>query len=182
MRYSFDRLPDRSHTESFKWRSYPEDVLPMFVADMDFVSPEPVRRAIHEIVEAGVFGYPRGLHGDANELPEYAQLIVERLAARHRWSIQPQDVLFLPGVVVSLNVVGHIFRQSGGAVLMQLPVYPPFLEVPGNAGLARQEAELVRQPDGTYTVDWDRFAAALTPNTRVFFLCNPHNPVGRVSS
>ena len=180
MPYDFDRLPPRRNTESAKWRLYPDDVLPLFVADMDFVSPEPVVRALRAVADQGVFGYPRGLHGEASELPEYAQLIVDRMAERYGWHIQPQDVIFVPGIVVGFNIVCHIFRESGGAVLVQPPVYPPFLEAPRNAGLTRNNAELMRQSDGTYAVDWDRLAAAVTPDTRLFILCNPHNPVGRV--
>ncbi len=180
MIYNFDQLPQRRGTESFKWRAYAEDVLPMFVADMDFVSPEPVVRALRAAVEQGVFGYPRGLHGEASELPEHAQLIVERMAHRYGWHIQAEDVLFLPGIVVGLNIVGNMFRAEGGALAIQPPVYPPFLAVSGTSGLARHDAELIYQSDGTYAVDWDHVEDALTPDTHLFILCNPHNPVGRV--
>ena len=180
MAYNFDQLPQRRHTENIKWRAYADDVLPMFVADMDFVSPEPVRRALRAAVDHGVFGYPRGLHGEGSELPEYAQCIVDRMADRYDWRIQPQDVVFLPGIVVGLNIVGNMFHAEGGALLVQPPVYPPFLGIAGNAGLVQQEAELSRQADGTYVVDEDRLAGAFTSDTRLFVLCNPHNPVGRV--
>ena len=171
---------DRRDTESAKWRIYPEDVLPLWVADMDFMSPEPVRRALRAAVDHGVFGYPRGLHGDATELPEYAQTIVERLRDRYAWHVEPQDVIFLPGIVVGLNVMCNMFRAQGGSIAVQPPVYTPILDAPQTAGLTRHEALLARQPDGTYAVDWDQFAAALHADTRAFILCNPHNPVGRV--
>jgi cystathionine beta-lyase len=180
MHYSFDQLPPRQATESVKWRAYPADVLPMFVADMDFVSPEPVQHALRAVAEAGLFGYPRGLHGEATELPELAQLMVERLADRYGWHVEPQAVIFLPGIVVGLNIVGHMFREQGGTVVVQPPVYPPFLDVARNVGLMRSDAELLHQPDGTYVIDWARLENALTPGARLFILCNPHNPVGRV--
>jgi cysteine-S-conjugate beta-lyase len=177
---NFDQLINRRGTESFKWRTYPDDVLPLWVADMDFLSPEPVRRALRDVVDHGVFGYPRGLHGDTTDLPEYAQTIVERLRDRYVWHIEPQDVIFLPGVVVGLNAMCNMFRVQGGSIAVQPPVYTPILDAPQTAGLTRHEALLAHQPDGTYEVDWDQFEAALQADTRAFILCNPHNPVGRV--
>lgn len=180
MLYDFDQPLQRRITESFKWRTYADDVLPMFVADMDFVSPEPVVHALRAAVEHGNFGYPRGLHGEASEVPEYAQLIVERMADRYDWRIQPEDVIFLPGIVVGLNIAGNMFRGAGGALVIQPPIYPPFLGVADALGFARHDAELIHRPDGTYAIDEDRLADALTPDARLFILCNPHNPVGRV--
>jgi cysteine-S-conjugate beta-lyase len=180
MRYNFDQLLHRRETESAKWRIYPEDVLPLWVADMDFMSPEPVLRALRAAVDHGVFGYPRGLHGDGTELPEYADVIIERLHDRYAWDIERQEVLFLPGIVVGLNVMGNMFRRQGGSMVVQPPVYPPILTAPDAATLTRLEAPLVRQLDGTYAIDWDVFAAAFQADTRAFILCNPHNPVGRV--
>lgn len=180
MHYNFDQLPNRRNTESVKWRAYPEDVLPLWVADMDFASPEPVVRALREVVDGGLFGYPRGLHGEGAELPEYGELIVERLRDRYAWHIELQDVIFLPGIVVGLNVMGNMFRAQGGSLAVQPPVYPPILDAPQTAGLMRQAAPLMRQSDGTYAIDWDQLAAALQPDARAFILCNPHNPVGRV--
>jgi cysteine-S-conjugate beta-lyase len=177
---NFDQLIDRLNTESAKWRIYPEEVLPLWVADMDFVSPEPVLRALRGAVDHGVFGYPRGLYGIGPELPEYADVIVERLRARYAWQIEPPDILFLPGIVVGLNVMSNMFRAQGGSLVVQPPVYPPILDTAQTAGLIRREAPLIHQPDGMYRVDWDLFAAAFQADTRAFVLCNPHNPVGRV--
>ena len=172
MIYNFDVLPDRRPTESIKWNKYHPDVLPMWVADMDFVSPEPVIRALRERVDHGVFGYPR-------DMPELRQVIVERMQARHSWLISPEDVVLIPGVVTGFNIACHAFA-AGEGVLVQTPVYPPFLSAPEAAGCFRQEADLVRSAEGTYGIDWDSFEAAITPQTRLFILCNPHNPVGRV--
>ena len=177
---NFDQLINRRGTESYKWRTYPDDVLPLWVADMDFLSPEPVRRALREVVDHSVFGYPRGLYGDTSDLPEYAQTIVERLRDRYAWHVEPQDVIFVPGIVVGFNVMCNMFRAQGGSIAVQPPVYTPILEAPGTAGLTRQEAVHACQPDGTYAVDWDQFETALHDDTRAFILCNPHNPVGRV--
>ncbi len=180
MHYNFDQILERRNTENAKWRTYPEDVLPLWVADMDFLSPEPVRRALREAVDHGTFGYPRGLHGSGAELPEYGELIVERLRDRYAWHVELQDVLFIPGVVVGVNITGNMFRTQGGSLVVQPPVYTPILDAAQTASLTRHEAPLMRQPDGTYAIDWDQFEAALQADTRAFILCNPHNPVGRV--
>ena len=85
---NFDEIIERRHSESFKWTEYPADVLPLFVADMDFRSPEPVADALREYVDGGIFGYPRGLHSfDRNELPELPDVVVERMAKRYNWKI-----------------------------------------------------------------------------------------------
>ncbi len=180
MAYNFDQLINRRDTESVKWLAYPDDVLPLWVADMDFMSPEPVRRALHEAVDHGMFGYPRGLHGVGTELPEYAEVIIERLRDRYAWQVAPEEILFLPGIVVGLNVMGNMFRAQGGSMVVQPPVYTPILTAPDTATLMRREAPLERQADGTYAVAWDRFTAAFQDDTRAFILCNPHNPAGRV--
>lgn len=174
MQYDFDHSPDRCNTESDKWHCYNPDVLPMFVADMDFVSPEPVIRALRERVEHGVFGYPC-------EIKELRPLIVDRLAERYAWHIQPEDLVFIPGVVRGLNMACHAFAGPGQAVLVQTPVYSHFLSAPGHVGATRQDAELSYYPEtGTYEIDWQAFEATITEQTRLFILCSPHNPIGRV--
>jgi cystathionine beta-lyase len=113
-------------------------------------------------------------------MPDLAEAVVERMQTRYGWQIKPEDVILTPGVVTGFNWVCQALAQAGEAVLVQTPVYPPFLSAPRNAGLKRQEAPLVRQDDGRYEIDFDVFEAAITPETKVFILCNPHNPVGRV--
>jgi cystathionine beta-lyase len=102
------------------------------------------------------------------------------MAQRYQWRIHPQEVILIPGVVPGLNLACHALGSPGGAVLVQPPVYPPILSAPGHARLQRQEAPLARHSDGSYSIDWHAFQAAITPETRLFILCNPHNPVGRV--
>lgn len=182
---TFDQVINRRNSESYKWREYPEDVLPLFVADMDFRSPEVVARALRAYIDAGVFGYPRGLHAhDHAQLHELAGLVVDRMARRYHWSIAAEDVVPIPGVVTGLNIACHCFGTSSPAavrpVLVQPPVYPPILAAPANAHLQRVEAALHAESDGTYSVDWDSFRSAVARNPCLFILCNPHNPVGRV--
>ncbi|MDR3574002.1 MAG: PatB family C-S lyase [Anaerolineaceae bacterium] len=173
MSYNFDDLPDRKSTESVKWHYFDEDVLPMWVADMDFVSPEPVVRALRERVEHGVFGYPC-------DMPELIQVIVDRMADHYDWKVAPDEVVLIPGIVTGFNLVARAMAATGEGVLIQTPVYPPFLSAPPSAGLLRQEMELTRAQDGSYSIDYNAFEAAITDQTRLFILCNPHNPIGRV--
>ncbi len=173
MAYDFDRHIDRRASESLKWRSYDEDVLPLWVADMDFRAPEPVIRALRERVEHGVFGY-------GVPPAELRQVIVEWLQRQHNWCVSPDALVFLPGVVTGFNLVCQAMASPGDGVLIQTPVYPPILRAPANAGLTRDEMELTRRPDGQYEIDFDVFERTITDRTRVFILCNPHNPVGRV--
>ncbi len=173
MIYDFDTCPERRGTNSEKWDKYPTDVLPLWVADMDFIAPEPVQRALRERVEHGVFGYPQ-------ESAELREVIVARLAERYGWRIAVEDILFLPGVIRGFNLACHTVVEPGGAVLVQTPIYPPVLTAPRHANLQRQDVPLVRDASGVYHIDWNAFEAAITDQTRLFILCNPHNPVGRV--
>jgi len=180
MIYDFDHLIDRRVTESEKWRRYNEDVIPMWVADMDFISPEPVIRALRNRVEHGIFGYPQNVMNDPQGGPGLHQTLVNRMAERYNWQIQPEDLVFIPGVVRGFNVACHALAMPESRVLIQTPVYPPILKAPENADLIRQEMLLTPLPNGIYSIDWQAFEAAITDQTRLFILCNPHNPVGRV--
>jgi cystathionine beta-lyase len=173
MSHDFDRVIDRRATASNKWRKYPADVLPLWVADMDFTSPEPVVRALRERVEHGVYGY-------GFEEPGFAQVFVDRLQKRYGWTVSPEAVVMIPGVIPGFNVACRALTRPGDGLLLQVPVYPPILRSPGNHEITRDEAPLARARDGRYAVDLDAFRAAIHPRTRVFLLCNPHNPVGRV--
>src|SRR5881296_1114708 len=174
MTYDFDRLVDRRHTDSSKWQKYGPDVLPLWVADMDFQSPEPVIRALRERVEHGVFGYL------AFEQPEFHELFADRLLKRYGWRVSPDAVVIIPGIIPGFNVAGRILAAPGDGLILQTPVYPPILRAASSIGLTREEAPLARRPDGSYAVDLDAFTAGIRERTRFFLLCNPHNPVGRV--
>jgi cystathionine beta-lyase len=173
MWYDFDTCPDRRGTRSEKWNRFPPDTLPLWIADMDFVAPEPVIRALRERVEHGIYGYTQ-------EPAELRERIMARMAERYQWTIQAEDIVFLPGVIRGFNLACHAAAEPGGEVLVQTPVYPPILSAARNAGMARREAALIPDPGGAYDVDWDAFEAAVADRTRLFILCNPHNPVGRV--
>ena len=169
----FDTYIERRGTESEKWRHYGPDVLPLWVADMDFRAPEPVIRSLRERIEHGILGYP-------HEPPELRPVILERLERLYGWRVAPEALVFLPGVIRGFNLACQAFGRPGDGILVQTPVYPPMLDAPGCADMTRDEMELTRGADGRYTVDFDLMERTITPRTRVFLLCNPHNPVGRV--
>ncbi len=173
MQYDFDRIIDRRSSECAKWRVYDEDVIPLWVADMDFISPEPVIRALQERIAHGVFGYP-------TEMPDLRQVVVDWIANRYDWAVQPHDLVFIPGVVTGFNMASHALAAPGGNVLVQTPIYPPMLNTAQYAGMSLKTMELTRAADGEYVVEKEAFSAAFDEQTRMFLLCNPHNPTGRV--
>jgi len=167
-----DRVIDRSGSDSLKWSFY-DDALPLWVADMDFLAPEPVLAALRDRVEHGIFGY-------GQEPSELRPLLVERLQRLYGWTVAPEAFVFLPGIVTGFNQAVRAVTEPGDGVLVPTPVYHPMLYAPDNAGCTTQAVELTRLPDGRYTVDYEAFDAAITERTRIFLLCNPQNPTGRV--
>lgn len=165
--------PERRATDSIKWRRFPQDVLPLWVADMDFTSPPAVMAALHQRVDHGVFGY-------ANESDPLKNLIVERMQQRYGWKISKDAVMLIPGVIAGLNLSAHAVVKPGESILIQPPIYPPFFEVPGNCGTRTVMSAVKLSESGTYEVDFEDFEQRIESDTRLFLLCNPHNPVGRV--
>ena len=147
---------------------------------MDFPSPEPVVQALQNRVEHGVFGYPIYLTGKQDEVSGFRRLIIKRMAQLYNWDVEPQDILFLPGVVTGFRLACHTLAVPDGGVLIQTPVYPPILKAADTTGAVPQEMELTYKQDGSYGVDWDAFEASIDSRTRLFILCNPHNPVSKV--
>lgn len=171
--FDFDRVVERRGTDSNKWHKFGPDVLPLWVADMDFRSPEAVVRALRERVEHGVFGYLR------EQVTELAEVFADRCAKRYGWRVPPEAVVPLPGVIAGFNVACRAVCAPGDGLLIQTPAYPPILRVPGNVGLRPALVDLARRPDGGWEPDLDAFERAAAA-ARAFLLCNPHNPVGRV--
>ena len=176
----FLTLLPRRDTDSLKWRLYPEDVLPLWVADMDFPAPEPVLAALRRRLEHGVLGYPEFATSPEAGAEALRELLVARMAERYGWAIRPGDIVFIPGVVTGFNLACHAIGDPGDGVLVQPPVYMPFLSAAQAAGKVRRDAPLVPTAEGPYEVDWEAFEAAIDARTRLFLLCSPHNPVGRV--
>ena len=175
---NFDEFIERLGSGSITWDMYDPDVLPAWVADTDFRSPEPILRALQGRVDHAVFGY----HFDD---PKLRDLLTRRMATQYGWQVKPADFQFTPNLVSVLNFVSQAFTEPGDEVLMTTPVYPPFLSAPGNSGRVAKLVDLALRRDGQqmrYEIDFDAFEAAITPRTKVFLLCNPHNPVGRLWS
>jgi cystathionine beta-lyase len=172
---TFDEIVNRRNSGCAKWDLYGEDIIPMWVADMDFKAPDPILRALHDRVAHGVFGY---------ELPSTAlrEAIVAWLDRHYGWRITPNDIVFLPGLVSGLNVVCRAVGHIGESAIVLTPVYPPFLTAPGNQGMGLDTAQLALRQEGdfiTYDIDFDAFERAITPRTKLFIHCHPHNPIGR---
>ena len=171
----FDKIIDRRNTESAKWHCYDQDVLPMWLADMDFRAPEPVIQALQARVEHGIFGYggpPEGLR----------EAIVQHLVDFQRWHVDPKEVDFVCGVVTGFTHAIYSLTDPGDSVLIQTPVYPPILKAPAATGRQCVENALIQRQDGQYEIDFDDFKRKAASGVKLFILCNPHNPVGRVFS
>lgn len=177
----FDTIIDRRSTNSIKWKFYGEDVLPLWVADMDFVAPEPVQEALRRAVEHGIFGY---------EFPtkELRETVAARMDKLYGWQVPPEMVVATPGVIAGFTAAARTVCTAGQGILVQPPVYPPFLSVHKSSALVRQDAPLKIMADGAtlrYAVDFDVFERAVNSGgaqTGMFLLCNPHNPTGQVYS
>ncbi len=174
MHDDFDQPPLRCGTDSLKWQRY-GSALPLWVADMDFTAPQAVLDALHERVAHGVFGY--GAPPD-----DLTTTLIERLADLYSWQVDPEQIVYLPGLVCGLNVVCQAVGSPGDEVLVQTPVYPPFLTAPGNQDRRLLTTELsTEHRDGQlyYRFDDARIAAEIGSRTQLFILCHPHNPIGR---
>lgn len=173
MDYDFDRVYDRTGTDSAKWHRHGPGILPMPVADMDFPSAPPIIAALRRRVDHGFFGY-----GYARE--DFHDAFRTRLKRRMGWEVANEALIPIPGVIPGFNMALRAFTRPGDGVLVQLPSYPPILNAYKNHGLLRADALLVRDAQGRYEIDWESFESAIDANTKAFVLCNPHNPVGRV--
>ena len=175
MNFDFDTIIDRRQSESSKYGICREDHLPMWVADMDFRSPEAMIQALHDRVSHGIFGY--GMPPEGSK-----EAVISWLSRRHQWEVTPDDILFIPGVVAGFNLASHAVTRPGDGVVLQTPTYGPFFSVHNNVNLIQQEMELIQDSDGRYIIDFDAFEQCLNGRSRIFMLCNPQNPTGRVFS
>ena len=178
MQYDFDTPIDRTHTWSIKHdfkkeNGKADDILPLWVADMDFRSPDSVVEALKKAVDHGIFGYSR-----ADE--SYFDAVAAWYQKRHHLTLQPEWMTCTPGIVFALSIAVRAFTQEGDAVLIQPPVHHPF-----SRAILRNKRTLVENPlvlkDGHYEIDLeDLEQKVLDEHVKLMILCNPHNPVGRV--
>ncbi|MDR1121182.1 MAG: PatB family C-S lyase [Dysgonamonadaceae bacterium] len=173
--YNFEEIIDRRGSGSIKTDVLPErfgrsDLLPMWVADMDFRTPDFILDAIHEVCDHGILGYTK--------CPDaYYASIAQWLQQQHRWEIQPEWLQFLPGVVKGIALCVSHFTQPGDKIIIQPPVYYPFRSVPEQLGRTIVNNPL-QEVDGTYCMDLQHLRTVIDSNCKMLILCNPHNPVG----
>lgn len=175
MTFDFDEPLDRRGQWSLKWHRYAgRDVIPLWVADMDFRCPDAITDVLQARLDHGVFGY-------VEPGPELVETIAARIAANHGWRTQADWYVWLPGLVSGLNVVCRAVGEVGDDVLTGIPIYPPFLSAPVHA-----ERNCIRVPllndRGRWRFEPAGLDESVTARSRLLLLCNPHNPVGRVWS
>ncbi len=169
----FDSTPDRRGSGSLKWDKFAgTDVLPFWVADMDFTYPPEVLAAARQRVDHGVFGYGK-IH------PALVEATLGYLQREHGVTAAEESIVWLPGLVPALNMACRAVGSQGDAVITCSPVYPPFLGAPANADRRLTDVPLCVR-EGRWTFDFAAMEAAIRPDTKLFLLCNPHNPTGRV--
>lgn len=173
MKYDFDKTIDRRATNSYKWDSAPEGVLPMWVADMDFRTAPAIIDALQKRVAHGIFGYTR--------VPDaYYDAVTSWFIRRHGWDIDREWIIYTSGVVPAVSAVIKALTVPGDKVIVQTPVYNCFFSSIRNNGCEIVSNPLRRTAD-TYEMDFDALErCAADPRTKVMLLCNPHNPAGRV--
>lgn len=175
----FDRIIDRKNTRCLKYdfavkRGMPEDVLPLWVADMDFETSSYIEDALTERVQEGIFGY-------SDVQTPYFEIIRDWMIRHHDWEPQEKWLIKTPGVVFALAMAVKAYTDPGDKVLLQQPVYYPFSEVITDNGREVVSNDLVLTEDGTYKIDFADFEQKIIANgIKLFLLCSPHNPVGRV--
>ena len=176
MQYDFDKLIDRRGTDALKTDAVQgiwgrNDLLPLWVADMDFATPPFILDALRKRLEHEIIGYTM-------RTPQWASSIVAWQQSRYGWQVQPEWLNFVPGIVPGIAFVVNCFTEPGDAILIQPPVYHPYFHVPRNLGRMLRESPL-NLVDGQYEIDFERFEQDVK-GCRLFLLCHPHNPGGRV--
>ena len=176
MKYNFDEVIDRNGTSAVKFDDVKEiwgrnDLIPLWVADMDFATPPFIIEALRRRLDHEILGYTM-------RTPQWASSIMAWQQSRYGWTIQPEWLNFVPGIVPGIAFVISCFTEPGDAILIQPPVYHPYIHVPQNLGrtLRRNRLDLV---DGQYQLDFERFEQDVR-GCKLFLLCHPHNPGGRV--
>ncbi|HJV45730.1 MAG TPA: MalY/PatB family protein [Bacillota bacterium] len=178
MTHSFDQIVERRNTDSMKWDKLKQlfgsaEVLPMWVADMDFLSPPAVVKAITERAKHGVYGYT--IMSDS-----FYEAIIGWMERRHQWQVNKEWLCYCPGIVTALSILVEVLTKPGESVMIQPPVYTPFFQVISRNGRSVKEVPLILE-EGQYRMDFELLEEAMK-TSKVMILCSPHNPVGRVWS
>jgi len=180
MQFNFDEIINRKNTNSIKWDCYKkflfdkENLLPMWVADMDFESPPEVKKRIIERAKHGVYGY-------SMKPEEYYQSIINWTEKRYGWKIDEDWIIYTPGIVPAINISIQTYTEPGDGIIIQTPVYPPFYEsITQNNRKLLNNKLIYNKEKNKYEIDFNGLEKLIEDNTRMLILCNPHNPVGRV--
>ncbi|AFC32486.1 class I and II aminotransferase [Paenibacillus mucilaginosus 3016] len=177
MAYDFDRLIDRRNTRSYKWDQGAKlfgdpDILPLWVADMDFLAPPAVREVLEKRAALGVYGY-------AVRTESYLASIVNWYRRRHGWTVEPGWITDSPSIVTSLSLAVELFTEPGGEVVLQSPVYYPFYDVIlGNGRKVAKNPLVIR--NNRFEMDYEHLESLFQGGAKLLLLCSPHNPGGRV--
>lgn len=171
MNFDFDTVIPRRGTGNIKYDRRPE-LDPFWVADMDFASAPPILEALHKRVDHGIFGYAQA-HESLNEV------LLGYLLERQGATVPIENIIHLGGLVPALSLAARAYCKSGDSVMTCTPVYPPFIGVHHDAHVGLITVDHVKV-DGRWEFDWEAMENAVTPETKVFLLCNPQNPLGRV--
>ena len=179
MLYDFDEVIERRNTNSEKWdncspRFGTNDLIPLWVADMDFKTPDFIINALKKRLEHEILGY--------SIRPQSFYTAVHNWLRDSGWEIDPKKISFSPGIVPAINFAVNIFTAPGDKILINTPIYHPFMYAINNAGRTMVRSSLVNDGEGYYTVDFDDFERKLADGVKMFMLCSPHNPVARVWS
>lgn len=177
MAYNFNKTPERRNTNSIKWTRYPEDVIPLWVADMDFQAPKPILNGLRAMIDHGVLGY---------DIPTTAlqETVAARMDTLYKWKVKPEAVSAVTGIVTGFSVAARAFGAMKKGIMIQTPVYNEFHEVKNNVGIPQLDVPLVKIVEGNimrYEIDWDIFKKQ-AKKAGIFLLCNPHNPLGIIYS
>ncbi|MFS7160327.1 MalY/PatB family protein [Serratia proteamaculans] len=173
MAFNFDQWVDRSHSDSVKWDKYRDrDIIPLWVADTDFPSPPAIIAALQQRIAHAVFGY-------SHPSPELIEVFTHRMLERYGWRINPEWLIFLPGMVCGLNLCVRAFTAEGEGTLAPSPIYPPFRKAAKFAGRSQLSVPL-RLQDHRWLLDFSAIAGQLNGKEKLLLLCNPQNPGGTV--
>lgn len=173
MKYDFDNTPERRGTGCFKWDEAPEGVIPLWVADMDFKAAPFIMDALRRRLEHGVFGYTKVLE-------DYYQAVVDWFGHRRGWKIERDWIMYVPGVIPAIACTLKAFTRPGDKVAVHAPAYNHFYTSIRNARCQLVENHLLREGD-SFVIDFEQMERQLSdPQVKIFLLCNPHNPTGRV--
>ena len=186
MKYNFDEIVNRRGTNSVKWdggeflkklgftERYDDETLPLFTADMDLPVPQPVIDALHRTVDHRIFGY--SIFPD-----QYYEAIQNWFKKRHDWDIKKEEIIYCPGTVYATNVAVRALTEPGDGIIIQRPVYPPFTRAIVENGRKVVNNALKYDENGDYSIDFEDFEEkAKDEKTKMFIMCNPHNPTGKI--